>query len=312
MAMAPGPGNGVERHFRFQRLTREVKAMNEKNTSTIRQLRCKTKVGKGETASSYTTWRKLLGCAGTALVLGATSAAAQLSRESWYFSAAEIGAAYQYQESYGGRMRNPLPAFRCMTGKANFVTTYRGASVQVACQFVNQVTRHLKDMLAIGAARYLFPLDADHAHLAVPAAVWAERYDKLSAERLMEALLREPKLVALYHTAEHLAPDIKVNGKDDASVRRWREQRNLLGYFDGRPLQVLPAHPEGFGVGLPDGLIGYGGFNFLASRRGELMILQGQRAISFDLSLEMEEPEPNFSGRSLAKVVPAVQGKVER
>ena len=113
---------------------------------------------------------KLLNCAGMAMLLGATSAAAQSSRESWYFSAAEIGAAYQYQETYGGRMRNPLPAFGCMTGKAVFAATYRGVPVQVSCPFVNEVTRHLKDMFDIGAARYLFPLDADHAHLAVPAA----------------------------------------------------------------------------------------------------------------------------------------------
>ena len=54
-------------------------------------------------------WRRLLGSAGVALILGATTAAAQYPRDSWYFSAAEIGAAYQYQENYGGRMRNALP-----------------------------------------------------------------------------------------------------------------------------------------------------------------------------------------------------------
>jgi len=257
-------------------------------------------------------WLGWVGCAGMVLALSASSAAAQSPRESWYFTAAEIGAAYQYQESYGGRMRNPLPAFSCMTGNADFVATYRGVPVRVSCQFVNQVMRHLKDMLDIGAARYLFPLDADHAHLAVPADVWVEKYDKLSSAQLMVALLREPKLVALYHTAEHLEPDAKATGIHDAGVRRWRERRNVLGYFDGRPLQILPPHPEGFGVGLPDGLVAYGGFNFLASQRGELMILQAQRAIAFDVSLEMEEPEPNVFGRSLARFAPGVQRSVRR
>ena len=252
-------------------------------------------------------WRALLGCAGTSLLLGASSAAAQSSRDSWYFSAAEIGAAYQYQENFGGRMRNALPAFSCMTGKADFAATIHGVPVRVECRFVNQITHHLKGMLDIGAARYLFPLDADHAHLAVPADVWSEKYDKLSAAQLMAALLNEPKLVALYHTAEHLEPEARIKGSEDSAVRRWREQRNVLGYFDGRPLQVLPPHPEGFGVGLPDGLVSYGGFNFLASPRGELMILQGQRVISFDVSLEMEEPEPDVFARSLVRAVPAVR-----
>ena len=53
-------------------------------------------------------------------------------------------------------------------------------------------------------------------------------------------------------------------------------------------------------------------FNFLASQRGELMILHGQRAIAFDVSLEMEEPEPNVFGRSLARIAPALRGSVGR
>lgn len=287
--------------------------MNETNLFNPTPCACsETTTPESVMTNARKTCGRLLSCAGMAMLLGATSAAAQSFRESWYFSAAEIGAAYHYQETYGGRMRNPLPAFGCMTGKAVFAATYRGVPVQVTCRFVNKVTRHLKDMLDIGAARYLFPLDADHAHLAVPADVWEEKYNKLSSAQLMVALLSEPKLVALYHTAEHLEPAPKANGTDDAGVRRWREQRNVLGFFDGRPLQVLPPHPEGFGVGLPDGLVSYGGFNFLASQRGELMILQGQRAIAFDVSLEMEEPEPNVFGRSLARVAPAVQGLVGR
>ena len=61
--------------------------------------------------------------------------------------------------------------------------------MRVACQFVNEVMHHLKDMLDIGAARYLFPLDADHAHLAVPADVWTEKYEKLSSAQLMVSAL---------------------------------------------------------------------------------------------------------------------------
>ena len=281
-------------------------------SSAIRKVHSLTSDRQAETANAHKVWRMLLGCAVTALVLGGSNASAQYSRDSWFFSAAEIGAAYQYQENYGGRMRNPLPAFSCMTGQAEFVATLRRVPVRVACPFVNHVMRHLKEMLDVGAARYLFPLDADHAHLAVPAAVWEEKYSKLSSTQLLVALLREPQLVALYHTAEHLEPAAKEKRSDDAAVRRWREQRNVLGYFDGRPLQILPPHPEGFGVGLPDGLMSYGGFNFLASPHGELMILQGQRAIAFDVSLEMEEPEPSGFGRSLARVAPWAPGPAGR
>jgi hypothetical protein len=284
----------------------------EKVFCQVRKPRSAITNDQAETKNTRQFWRRLLGSAGVALILGATTAAAQYPRNSWYFSAAEIGAAYQYQENYGGRMRNALPAFSCMTGKADFTATIRGIPVRVGCRFVSQVMHHLKDMLDIGAARYLFPLDADHAHLAVPADVWTEKYEKLSSAQVMAALLNEPKLVALYHTAEHLEPAAKVKGSEDAGVRRWREQRNVVGYFDGRPLQVLLPHPEGFGVGLPDGLVSYGGFNFLASPRGELMILQGQRAITFDVSLEMEEPEPDVFARSLVRTAPAVREPARR
>jgi hypothetical protein len=279
--------------------------MNEKPVSSlISNARSETQQHKAALTNAGKSWGKLLSCAGLAMVVGATSATAQSSRDSWYFSAVEIGAAYQYQENYGGRIGNPLPAFGCMTGKADFAASYRGVPVRVPCQFINEVMRHLKDMLDIGAARYLFPLDADHAHLAVPADVWAAKYSKFSSAQLPVALLRESKLVALYHTAEHLETGAGDGATDDDGVKRWKKQRNVLGFFDGRPLHVLPPHPKGFGVGMPDGLASYGGFNFLASPRGELMILQGQRAIAFDVSLETEDFNPAGFDRSLTRSVP--------
>src|SRR5258706_406897 len=97
---------------------------------------------------------------------------------------------------------------------------------------------------ALGAARYLFPLDADHAHLGVPTEVWAKKYSKLDASQVINGLLHEPALVALYHTAEHLDPVEAKSKESEASVRAWKEKRNVLGFFDGRPVQILPPHPE--------------------------------------------------------------------
>ena len=241
----------------------------------------------------------------TAMVVHAPNVQANSLRNPWYFSAEEIGAAYHYQENYGARIRNPLPAQSCMFGKSDFVGTYRQAKIQFPCQFINEVTRHLKEMLALGAARYLFPLDADHAHLAVPAEIWAKKYSKLDSSQVTAALLREPSLVALYHTAEHLDPVETNSGESEGSVRAWKKKRNVLGFFDGRPVQVLTPHPEGFGVGAPDGYFTYGSFNFLANHRAELMLFHADKAIPFDLSLESgEEAEANALGRSLIRTVP--------
>lgn len=223
-------------------------------------------------------------------------------RSTWFFSPAEISAAYQYQENFGSRMRNPLPAQGCMFGKSDFPASYRQLPVRISCQFINQVGRHLKEMLDIGAARYLFPLDADHAHLAVPAEVWQQKYSKLPPSQLLAALLGEPALVALYHTAEHLDPSV-LSSEDGGDTKVWMEKRNVLGFFDGRPLQVLPPDPNGHGVGLPDGWVGYGGFHFLANHRGALMLFYQQRAIAFDVSLEVEEMDFGVLGQTLTRSV---------
>lgn len=124
------------------------------------------------------------------LLADAVMVAAQMRSSTWFFLPAEIGAAYQYQENYGARIRNPLPAQGCSYGKVNFIASYRGTAMEVPCRFINELSRHLQAMLEIGAARYLFPLDADHAHLAVPKDVWERKYAKLPTVELMGALLR--------------------------------------------------------------------------------------------------------------------------
>jgi len=222
-------------------------------------------------------------------------------RESWYFSAAEIAADYHYQENYGRRMSNPLPAEGCLLGKSEFASVYRQFRLKVPCQFVNEVSRHLKEMLDIGAARFMFPLDADHAHLAVPIELWSKKYSKLGVHELVPALLREPQLVALYHTAEHLDPNDGSALKADRGVKEWIEKRNVLAFFDGRPLQVLPPDPNGFGVGMPESFFAYGGFNFLANHRGALMLFHRDKVIAFDLSFEPEELDSGFFGAPLVQ-----------
>ena len=239
------------------------------------------------------------------MIANADRCAGRSAASPWFFNAEEIGAAYQYQENYGLRIRNPLPAEACMYGKADFMATYRQAKVQVQCQFINEVTRHLREMLALGAARYLFPLDADHAHLGVPTEIWAKKYSKLDPSQVINGLLHEPALVALYHTAEHLDPIEAKSKESEASVRAWKEKRNVLGFFDGRPVQILPPHPEGFGVGMPEGYVTYGGFSFLANHRAGLMLFNGDKVIPFDVSLDNgEEVEANaFFGRNVIRAV---------
>jgi hypothetical protein len=206
--------------------------------------------------------------------------------DTWFFTAEEVEAAHQYQENYGERIRNPLAARDYILGHNEITAKYRGEPFLLPCRFIMETTRHLKEMLAVGAAKYLFPLDADHAHLAIPMELWATEYSKLPSERILPALLRDPRLVALYHTAEHLEISHRKTGAINPEAKAWKEKRNVLAFFDGRPIRILPPHPAGHGVGMPAGYNSYGGFNFLANPRGELFIFHNNKLITFDVSLE--------------------------
>jgi hypothetical protein len=225
--------------------------------------------------------------------------------DTWFFTAEEIDAAHQYQENYGERLRNPLPARDCMFGPNEITAKHNGTQFFIPCRFITEATRHLREMLAVGAAKYLFPLDADHAHLAIPIELWATKYSKLPAEQVLPALLRETQLVALYHTAEHLEIADPKTGAVNEAAKAWKEKRNVLVFFDGRPIRILPPHPAGHGVGLPTGYNSYGGFNFLANPRGELCIFHNNKVVTFDVSLELEdEPERSSFNGQLIRAIP--------
>ena len=73
----------------------------------------------------------------------------------------------------------------------------------------------------------------------------------------------------------------------------------MLGFFDGRVIEILPPHPAGYGVGMPPGYNSYGGFNFLANPRGELFLFHNNKVVPFDMSLDMgdETGWPNVDRR---------------
>ncbi len=235
------------------------------------------------------------------LMLSATLHA-QSDLDPWYFTAAEIQTAYRYQEMFGERVQNPLKARDCLFGKKEFVASYRGNEFLAPCSFIKETIRHLKEILETGAAKYLFALDADHAHLAVPVDLWESKYSKLPREKILPALLREPALVALYHTAEHLVITDPKTGKVDPEAKRWKEKRNVLGFYDGRPIKILKPNPSGAGVGVPESYESFGGFNFAANPKGQLHVFVANKAIVFDMTLDIGDVgEDQLPGPIVAK-----------
>lgn len=226
------------------------------------------------------------------IVLSLNSAAPALALDNdWFFTSVEIANAYRYQERFGRRLRHPLKPQGCYYGQSEFIASFQGKEFVAPCRFITESTRHLKQMLENGAARYLFPLDADHAHLAVPTELWAETYSKLSIGEVLPALLREPKLIALYHTAEHLTIADPTNVAASDATAKWRAKRNVLGFFDGRPLKILPPRPDGAAHGKPERYENVGNVYFLGHRLGEIAFSANGKAVSFDISFDEDSSD---------------------
>lgn len=204
----------------------------------------------------------------------------------WYFSAKEIEAAYRYQENFGKGLKQPLRATSCIWGAEDFSATIYGEQHRLPCRFVTETLRHLKEILLAGAARYIFPLDLDHAHLAVPKTSWREKYRDLPSEQILPAMINDPQLVALYHSAEHLKVE-SAGGRVNPALRQWQNKRNILGFYDGRPIKILPPHPAGNGVSVPNIYWSYGGIEVLTSRSATLAIFLEDSAVAVDIRLDI-------------------------
>ncbi len=238
-------------------------------------------------------------------VMIASTVHAESDLDPWYFSASEIETAYRYQEMFGERLSNPLKARDCLLGKNEFVATYKGKEFLAPCSFVKETLRHIKEILEKGAAKYLFPLDLDHAHLALPANLWENKYSHLPRENILPALLREPALAALYHSAEHLTVVDAGSRKVNPEAKEWKEKRNVLGFYDGRPIKILTPNANGSGVGVPESYESFGGFNFAANPKGQLHVFVGNKAIVFDLTFDIGDVDEDQLPGHIAAKTPA-------
>ena len=208
-----------------------------------------------------------------------------LAGDSWYFTASQIEIAYRYQQHFGRRLSHPLKPQDCYYGKAEFVAEYQGKTFLAPCSFIQHTTRHLKTMLESGSARYIFPLDLDHAHLGIPSDLWSATYRQLTLGQLLPRVLREPTLVALYHAAEHLS-GVNATRSSADQISDWKAQRNVLGFFDGEPIQILTPQPDGSGHERIDNYRMVITVSFLAHWLGEIPLSASGKAHTFDISFD--------------------------
>ena len=226
---------------------------------------------------------KLRSFVGVAVVLAASAGQFFARDDRWFFTANEMADAYRYQQQFGARLRHPLEPQTCLQGKKDFASSYQGRPFTAPCRFVGETIRQLRELLESGAAKYLFPLDVDSADLAVPADVYVSKYKQLPREEILPALLREPTLVAIYHTAVHLNPEV---GNKASGMSAWGKMRTVAGFYDGRPNQFLSPRFDG-GVDVePAGLVRLGSFTMMSHFLGELTFVANDTVVTFDLSFD--------------------------
>ena len=184
---------------------------------------------------------------------------------------------------FGARLRHPLEPQTCLQGKKDFAASYQGRPFVAPCRFVGETIRQLRELLESGAAKYLFPLDVDAADLAVPADIYGSKFKQLPREEILPALLREPTLVAIYHTAVHLNPEV---GHKGSGMSVWGKTRTVVGFYDGRTNQVLATRSDGGVDHEPEGLVRLGSFTMMGHFLGELTFVVNDTVVTFDLSFD--------------------------
>jgi hypothetical protein len=224
---------------------------------------------------------------------------ASASGDSWFFTEDAMATAYRYQRQFGARLRNPLEPQVCLYGEKEFTASYRGQRFAAPCQFVSETIRQLKELLESGAAKHLFPLDVDSADLAVPADVYASKYERLPREQVLPALLREPTLVAIYRTGMHLKP--AADGGEGA--RASGGKKIVLGSYDGRQNRIVVEIWDGT-TAQPLNLVRVGGFRMMEHFLGELGFVVGKSAIVFDVSFDDEIAQTPPSNRIVVNTMP--------
>ncbi|MDO8523437.1 MAG: hypothetical protein Q7S12_04135 [bacterium] len=209
--------------------------------------------------------------------------------QEWYYSASEISAVYRYQYDYGRRLKNPVS---CDVSGGNCTANFKGKKIGVPEKFLNEVKRHIVEMLKTGAARYVFELDAGHGHFALPKDTLEHYWEKYDDRvELLEAVLRDQNLSVLYHTAEHL----KVTENDPADVKDWQAKRNVLAGFDGSQIKILEPTKNGVGRGVESPLNSFGGMNFSVHKNGNLFLyVKSEDGRMYALSLDISFDD-NFS-----------------
>jgi len=208
-------------------------------------------------------------------------------RKRWFYTLDEIKALYEKEYRKGERLENFV---RIKNGKA--IAYCKGAQFEIPEKFIKTTLRHLEKMLEKGCAKYIFRLDACHSHLFISSESFFKKGENLTFAEMITTFIKNENMGALYHNAEHLAlRKPPKTGKIDPVAENLIKKRNMIGWYDGRPLEFTypkPSDPipliQGNTAGIPEGYYGSWTITFKANKNGEFIVRHGCQEIRIDIS----------------------------
>lgn len=194
-----------------------------------------------------------------------------------FYTLSEIEELYRKEYVHGPRLENHL--YR--EGERYF-GSLRKEKFEVPARFIEITLKHIKTMLEKRAAKYIFRLDAFHAHPMLPETI-------LSAKALRgnSLSLNRPELALLFHNSEFIK-----NDPNHIETVELLQKRNVIGWYDDNiRIQILmpPKDNPLRGISV-DEIKGYGRcfyqLQFSANKNGEFLIKMGGIEIRLDFSFD--------------------------
>jgi hypothetical protein len=187
------------------------------------------------------------------------------------FTAPEMKGAFERNYRNGKRLKGPVEIKKDGTIIAVSNSFDGAVRVSVPRKFVDTLRGNLIAMLSEGAARFLFFPDMGHCHFFGPRSIKEERLS-LSPEERFNSLLNDPRIGALCHGSEYLA----IRRNESQEVLDWQRKRNVIIWFDGRGIEILPLPSDGIVVNISD-LSGMSelecGLSFAANSNGAFILV---------------------------------------
>lgn len=165
--------------------------------------------------------------------------------------------------------------------------------IEVPVSFIKHILNHLEKSIENGWVKYIFWADLNHGHLCMEREYWDKKYIGHTdpTHEYLTRMLEEDqdKMVILYHAAEHFY-------YDDPACLEPIKTRNVLGWFDGRPIELTYPKDddpekirEANTAGDPDGYDRKWFIGVTASKYGLFAIYPNGKEIRLDITFQVND-----------------------